>query len=555
MTLRQLLTADTNESRARQVMHDREHDGRLSEAQRATLAGLGQLIDRMTARDASARPVAANVLAIVRDLDRDLGTQRSLSVLSTAGTTVVPPAAVRAPPPPPPPAPIMFGSASDANTVIGRTGATVVRPSPDRADPRSHGRGGPMSATSVGTGRASAKWPVAAALAVSLLAVGVVVVLEVADGSSADTSARTDVVPGNSTSTPAVLGDGTVAPVPSTVEISEPPETTPASAAATPPTPSSTLAAAPVVESISPLKPRGVVVDDDGSVIFTDDHRVVRIRADGSTVVLAGTVAPGILDGPEGVAVRPDGTIVLADNGSNRIMSVSPSGVVTVLAGTGAEGFGGDGGTAVAAVLDGPVGVATMPDGSVVFADNGNNRIRRIDPNGVIVTVAGTGAAGLGGDGLALASALDRPQGVAVDTDGSIIIADTFNHRIRRLGTDGTIVTIAGTGTKGSGGDGGRATSAQLSLPVGVAVLPDGSIAVADYGNGKVRVVHPDGTITTLAGAGSQGDAGDDGPATVALLNKPQGVAVTPSGAVVVTDTENSRLRIIANGTIVTLLG
>ena len=310
----------------------------------------------------------------------------------------------------------------------------------------------------------------------------------------------------------------------------------------------------PIVEPIHPVNPRGVAVAEDGSVVFTDDHRVVRIESDGSTRVLAGGASPGVVNSPEGVALRPDGTVVFADNGSNRVMSISPSGVVSVLAGTGAEGFGGDGGAAANAVLDGPVGVAIMPDGSVVFADNGNHRIRRIDPSGVIATVAGSGAAGLGGDGAALTSPLNKPQGVVIERDGSIVIADTFNHRVRRLGTDGTILTIAGNGTKGSDGDGGPATSAQLSLPVGVAVLPDGSIAVADYGNGKIRVVHPDGTISTLAGAGAQGYSGDGGPATLALLNKPQGVAVTAGGAVVVTDTENWRLRLVSAGTITTLL-
>ena len=310
----------------------------------------------------------------------------------------------------------------------------------------------------------------------------------------------------------------------------------------------------PIVEPIHPVNPRGVAVAEDGSVVFTDDHRVVRIESDGSTRVLAGGASPGVVNSPEGVALRPDGTVVFADNGSNRVMSISPSGVVSVLAGTGAEGFGGDGGAAANAVLDGPVGVAIMPDGSVVFADNGNHRIRRIDPSGVIATVAGSGAAGLGGDGAALTSPLNKPQGVVIERDGSIVIADTFNHRVRRLGVDGTILTIAGNGTKGSSGDGGPATSAQLSLPVGVAVLPDGSIAVADYGNGKIRVVHPDGTISTLAGAGAQGYSGDGGPATLALLNKPQGVAVTAGGAVVVTDTENWRLRLVSAGTITTLL-
>ena len=166
-----------------------------------------------------------------------------------------------------------------------------------------------------------------------------------------------------------------------------------------------------------------------------------------------------------------------------------------------------------------------------------NNRIRRVGPDGIITTVAGNGNAGYGGDGGPASSAsLNCQYGVAVGPDGSIYIADSSNNRIRRVGPDGIITTVAGNGNAGYSGDGGPATSASLTDPDGVAVGPDGSIYIADSGNNRIRRVGPDGIITTVAGNGNSGYSGDGGPATSASLATPDGVAVGPDGSIYIAD-------------------
>jgi len=166
--------------------------------------------------------------------------------------------------------------------------------------------------------------------------------------------------------------------------------------------------------------------------------------------------------------------------------------------------------------------------------------------SGLIVTVAGTGSFGFSGDGGPATSArLNYPAGVAATADGGFLIADSNNNRVRKVTQSGTIKTVAGTGTAGSSGDGGPATSAQLNLPVGVAATADGGFLIADQSNHRVRKVTQSGTIKTVAGTGTAGSAGDGGPATSARLNGPYGVAATADGGFLIADSNNHRVRFV----------
>jgi len=210
---------------------------------------------------------------------------------------------------------------------------------------------------------------------------------------------------------------------------------------------------------------------------------------------------------------------------------VSADGVITTVAGNGIAGSLGDGGPASSAQLLLPSAVALDSSGNLYIAEAGGQRIRKVSPDGTIVTVAGNGHFGYSGDGGPATSAmLDQPEGVALDASGNLYIADSFNQRIRKVGTDGVITTVAGTGVKGYSGDGGPATSALLWIPNGVVVDASGNLYIADEYNQRVRRVGPDGAITTIAGDGTIGYYGDGGPATSALIGFLYGIAVDGSG-------------------------
>jgi hypothetical protein len=231
-----------------------------------------------------------------------------------------------------------------------------------------------------------------------------------------------------------------------------------------------------------------------------------------------------------------------------RARRVSPDGTITTFAGGALNGFSGDGGPATSARLNLPMGVAAQPDGGVLIADSNNHRIRRVSPDGTITTVAGNGTEGFSGDGgPATAAELDLPVAVAVTRDGGFLIADYLNNRIRRVSPDGTITTVAGTGGWGFSGDGGPATWAQLNSVADAVETPDGGLLTSDTGNNRVRRVSPDGTITTVAGIGGfpGSFSGDGGLATLAGLNAPGGVAVTASGGFLIADTNNNRVRFV----------
>jgi hypothetical protein len=307
--------------------------------------------------------------------------------------------------------------------------------------------------------------------------------------------------------------------------------------------------------------PVGVkVVSDGGYLIFAQSGGVVRrVSPFGviTTVAGNGTSGNGAGDGgpatsatmniPSGGDMTADGGYLIADANDNRIRRVSPSGIISTAVGNGGASFSGDGGPAGQATLSFPYDVAAQSDGGYLIADEDNQRIRRVAADGTISTVAGGGSPpdGVGDGGPATSAQLFKPSGVTLTPDGGYLIADAYHNRVRKVSFDGTITTVAGTGTAGATGDGGPATLATLDHPSRVAIEPDGGFIIADNLNHEVRRVAPDGTITTVAGTGTAGFNGDGIPATTAQLNNLFGVAVTQAGDYLVADTNNQRIRLV----------
>lgn len=258
---------------------------------------------------------------------------------------------------------------------------------------------------------------------------------------------------------------------------------------------------------------------------------------------------------PEGIAMGADGSLYIADNFNFRIRRIDPDGIIHTAAGNGTAGYSGDGGPATSASIQGCYHAAPAPDGSLYIADTWNHVVRRVGTNGIIHTVAGNGTDGFSGDdGPATAAQLDAPWGVAAARDGTFYIADYFNHRVRRVGPDGIIHTLAGNGTGAYAGDGGPATNASLKAPSDVAIGPDGAIYIADADNYRVRRVGTDGIIRTVAGNGSLGYSGDGGPATSAKIGSMQSIAVSAENVLYIACYDHVRF-VDAQGYIGTLAG
>jgi uncharacterized protein (TIGR03437 family) len=355
--------------------------------------------------------------------------------------------------------------------------------------------------------------------------------------------------------------------------------------------------------------PTGVAVDLLGNIYFTEgsigtgtglalgDFRVWKVSPEIVLTVLAGTgdasysgdgaaSASAQLDNPTGLALDSAGNLYIADARNQRVRKVTPGGVITTVAGSGIQGFSGDGGLATKAQLNSPQGVAVDPAGYIVIADTGNSRIRKVAPDGTINSYIGNGNSSYFGDGLRdLQASINHPRGVAVDTGGVVYIADTLDNAVRKVGTDGIIHTIAGTGLAGFAGDGGQATAAMLNGPTGVAVDAAGNVYIADAGNQRLRKVDLDGVITTaasfvanphsvatdaagnvyvtvgadhrvwllsgnrnaapIAGTGDCCYSGDGGLALNAQLYDPAGVAVDHSGNVYVSDAAANAVRVL----------
>jgi trimeric autotransporter adhesin len=328
--------------------------------------------------------------------------------------------------------------------------------------------------------------------------------------------------------------------------------------------------------------PYGVALDAAGNlyVADTNNNRIRRVAA-GSGIIstVAGNGGFGFsgdggpataagLYGPRGVAVDATGTLYIADTFSNRIREVAAgSGIISTVAGNDPiGGFSGDGLPATAARLGGPTGVAVDAAGNLYIADSGNNRIRKVAAgSGIISTVAGSsGPAGpytggfTGDGGPATTAMLSYPSSAVFDVAGNLYIADTGNHRIRKVAAgSGIISTIAGSGPFGENGgrfsgDGGPATAASLNGPSGVALDAAGNLYIADTSNNRIRkVAAGSAIISTVAGNGPVGNggfSGDGGPATAATLYFPSDVAVDAAGNLYVADNNNNRIRKVAAG-------
>jgi sugar lactone lactonase YvrE len=278
--------------------------------------------------------------------------------------------------------------------------------------------------------------------------------------------------------------------------------------------------------------------------------------------------APGAsLYHPVGVSAF-DGTVYVTDTGANVLEAVANGSTTPVAGSLSAYGEHGDGGPAVNASLFHPGGTAEDAKGDIFIADSGDNVVREITPNGVIQRIAGTGIAGLGYAGPAgypaTLSSLDYPEDVAVNAQGDVYIADTYNNRVVEVTPQGTVTDVAGDGVAGYSGDGGLGAFAELNEPTGVAVDPQGNLYIADSGNNVIRRVDArTGIITTVAGDyaadrandGLGGFSGDGGPATQAQLNDPQGVAVDGAGDLFIADTFNNAVReVTPNGIISTVV-
>ena len=294
--------------------------------------------------------------------------------------------------------------------------------------------------------------------------------------------------------------------------------------------------------------PTGVTGDGSGGIYVADSGnlRILRRTATGAVFPIAGK-----FDSARDVAVDPMGNLFIADG--HRVRLLSPLGLATTFAGDGTFGYAGDGGSAMSAVLNGPAGVAVGEDGTIYIADERNHRVRKVSSSGAISTVAGTGIPAISVDGLpAVSTSLDAPEGLLLDSTGVLWIGEYLGNRVRKLTPGGIMQPVAGNGTAGFNGDSRLATSAQLQAPGQAALDTTGNLYIADSGNHRIRKVTPQGMITTYAGTGSSGFDGDGGQAISAHLSLPRGVAVDAAGNVFIADTGNNCVRKVAPGGLIT---
>ena len=296
--------------------------------------------------------------------------------------------------------------------------------------------------------------------------------------------------------------------------------------------------------------PGGVAVDAAGNVYVADcnNRQVRKVTPAGEVTTLAGSGNQGTTDGPGdaasfgglyGAAVDASGNVYVTDIANNMIRKISPTGVVTTLAGTGGQGSAD--GPGAAATFNEPAGVAVDASGNVYVADYANNKIREISPTGVVTTLAGTGGQG-SADGAGTAASFTYPHGVAVDVLGNVYVADTFSNKIREISPAGMVTTLAGSGSAGSLD--GLGTAASFNTPEGVAVDAAGNVYVADSGSALIRKISPAGAVTTLAGgANSLSADGTGGAASFSILS---GVAVDAAGNLYVGDSVSNKIRKIA---------
>ena len=309
--------------------------------------------------------------------------------------------------------------------------------------------------------------------------------------------------------------------------------------------------------------PMGIAEDAYRNVYITDRGRklsggvIWKIDPRGSVTAIAGTGRRGAVTGgvhslssnlgsPEGLCLDRKNRIYFVDSKNHVVLKIADDGQLVRIAGTGNSGYGGDGGPPVEAELNKPYDVRIDGQDALYIADVMNHRIRRIAPDGVITTVAGTGEPGYSGDhGPATLAALNTPYGVCIDKEGRLLIADSENHVIRRVDSTGLITTIAGIGEAGYSGDGGPASAAAFNSPQALWIDNSARLYVGDEHNHAIRVIRADGMVTTLAGTGQVGYADDGDLATGAPLNDPENILVRGDGSVLITDGDNGRVLIV----------
>ena len=279
-------------------------------------------------------------------------------------------------------------------------------------------------------------------------------------------------------------------------------------------------------------------VDTNGIISTLAGNGSMGYSGDGGLAVNAKLYLPGA------AAVDPCGNLIIADTFNNCLRKVDAFGVITTVAGNGLAGYSGDGGLAVNARLNAPNGLAFDLNGNLYVSDANNNCIRKIDVNGIITTVAGNGVAGFAGDGGAATNAsLNAPGGIVLDSFGNLFIADSGNNRVRRVDLNGIITTLAGSGMLGYFGDGGFATNASFTTPCSLALDGMGNLFIADTYNNCIRRVCTNGVIDTVAGSPSSSTLGDGGAATNASLFFPSGIVISSAGTLMVADAGNNVVR------------
>ncbi len=293
--------------------------------------------------------------------------------------------------------------------------------------------------------------------------------------------------------------------------------------------------------------PSGVAADYEGNVYVADkvNNRIRKITSDGTTTTFAGSGTAGAANGtgtaaqfnsPTDIAIGPLGNIYVADTANNRVRKITPEGVVTTYAGSGTAGSAN--GTSTAAQFNGPTSIAIDASGSLFVADTANHRIRKVEINGTVTTFAGSGVAGTA-NGTGAAAQFNGPSGIAIDKEGNAYVADRNTHRIRKITSTGAVTTLAGSGTPGALN--GTGTAAQFNNPIAIAVDANLNIYVADYTSNLIRKITQAGVVTTLSGTGAAGYVNSN--AAASQYNLPYGIAVSPAGAVYVGDSGNQRVR------------